>query len=134
MAFRFKIEYQRQRFRVVEFKMHTSCVDIIAQLESAGKQLTTKIKFVVYEESEVKIIKRTVMVFWVNMWHLIKMNFLRKRSQKQNSVQDCTKCGIEFLKKPNKCSEQKTTLCSHKDLEDDDIYYSYCGSLTTYAL
>lgn len=44
----------------------------------------------------------------------------------------CTKCGIELLKKPNKCSEQKTTLRSHKDLEDDGIYCSYCGYLTTY--
>lgn len=46
----------------------------------------------------------------------------------------CAKCGIELVKQPNKCSEQKTTLCAHKTFADDDIYCSYCGALTTYAL
>ena len=43
------------------------------------------------------------------------------------------KCGIALEKEPNKCSEQKTTLCAHRVFEDDDIYCSYCGALTTYA-
>ena len=41
----------------------------------------------------------------------------------------CTKCGIALEKEPNKCSEQRTTLCAHRVLEDDDIYCSYCGAL-----
>jgi len=45
----------------------------------------------------------------------------------------CTKCGIALEKEPNKCSEQRTTLCAHRVFEDDDIYCSYCGALTTYA-
>jgi len=46
----------------------------------------------------------------------------------------CTKCGVKLEKAPNRCSENKTTLCSHRIYEDDDIYCAYCGSLTTYAL
>ena len=45
----------------------------------------------------------------------------------------CTKCGIELEKDKNRCSENKTAMCSHRVFEDDDMYCSYCGSLTTYA-
>jgi len=41
----------------------------------------------------------------------------------------CTKCGFALEKEPNKCSEQRTTLCAHRVLEDDDIYCPYCGAL-----
>ena len=41
----------------------------------------------------------------------------------------CTKCGFALEKEPNKCSEQRTTLCAHRVFEDDDIYCSYCGAL-----
>ena len=46
----------------------------------------------------------------------------------------CTKCGVELEKTPNKCSENKTTLCSHRVYSDDDLYCEYCGALTTYGL
>ncbi len=46
----------------------------------------------------------------------------------------CTKCGIELKKEENRCSENKTTMCSHRVYADDDTYCAYCGSLTTYAL
>lgn len=46
----------------------------------------------------------------------------------------CSKCGIELEKEPNKCSANKTVMCSHRISADDDIFCSYCGSLTTYAL
>ena len=46
----------------------------------------------------------------------------------------CTKCGIELEKEENRCSENKTTRCSRRVYNDDDIYCAYCGSLTTYAL
>ena len=55
----------------------------------------------------------------------------RKYSELENY---CTKCGIELEKKANRCSADKTTLCQHRIFADDDIYCSYCGSLTTYAL
>lgn len=45
----------------------------------------------------------------------------------------CTKCGTELEKEENKCSANKTKWCSHRIFKDDDIYCSYCGSLTTYA-
>ncbi len=46
----------------------------------------------------------------------------------------CTKCGIELIKVPNHCSANKTTMCSHRQYADDDIYCAFCGSLTTYAI
>lgn len=46
----------------------------------------------------------------------------------------CTKCGIELVKQPNRCSAPKTALCAHKVFADDDLYCSCCGALTTYAL
>lgn len=46
----------------------------------------------------------------------------------------CSKCGIELEKEPNKCSANKTVMCSHRIFADDGIFCSYCGSLTTYAL
>ena len=46
----------------------------------------------------------------------------------------CSKCGIELEKEPNKCSANKTVMCSHRIFADDDIFCSYCGSPTTYAL
>lgn len=46
----------------------------------------------------------------------------------------CMYCGIEQEKEPNKCTEQKTVLCSHISLPDDAIYCPKCGSLTTYGL
>lgn len=46
----------------------------------------------------------------------------------------CTKCGIELEKEKNRCSKNKTTMCSHRYYEDDDNYCAYCGSLTTYAV
>lgn len=55
----------------------------------------------------------------------------RKYSELENY---CTKCGIELDKEANRCSADKTTLCQHRIFADDDIYCSYCGSLTTYAL
>lgn len=45
----------------------------------------------------------------------------------------CTKCGIELERETNRCSENKTTMCSHRVYNDDDMYCAYCGSLTTYA-
>ena len=45
----------------------------------------------------------------------------------------CTKCGIELVKEPNKCSEKKTALCKNRIYADDDKYCSICGSPTTYA-
>ncbi len=46
----------------------------------------------------------------------------------------CTKCGIELEKEENRCSANKTRYCRTRIFKDDDIYCSYCGSLTTYAL
>lgn len=46
----------------------------------------------------------------------------------------CTKCGIQLEKAPNVCSEMRTTMCRHREFADDDIYCSYCGALTTYAV
>lgn len=46
----------------------------------------------------------------------------------------CTKCGLELVKEPNRCSENRTALCARRVYEDDDIYCAHCGSLTTYAL
>ena len=34
----------------------------------------------------------------------------------------CTKCGIELKKEENKCSENKTTMCSHRIYADDESY------------
>lgn len=44
----------------------------------------------------------------------------------------CTRCGIELIKEPNRCSENKTALCATKTFDDEDIYCSICGSPTTY--
>ena len=44
----------------------------------------------------------------------------------------CTKCGIELVKEPNRCSKKKTALCATKTFADDDLYCSICGSPTTY--
>lgn len=44
----------------------------------------------------------------------------------------CTKCGIELVKAPNKCSAMKTALCKDKVYADDDKYCSICGAPTTY--
>ena len=46
----------------------------------------------------------------------------------------CTKCGFELEKDANRCSENKTAMCSRRVFKDDDIFCSYCGSPTTYAL
>ena len=46
----------------------------------------------------------------------------------------CTKCGIELENEPNKCSEMKTTRCERREFKDDDVYCSYCGNLTVYAV
>ncbi len=45
----------------------------------------------------------------------------------------CTKCGIELVKEPNRCSEMKTAMCKDRVYQDDDIYCEYCGAPTTYA-
>ncbi len=45
----------------------------------------------------------------------------------------CRKCGVELERDYNRCSENKTTLCSHASFADDDIYCDFCGALTTYA-
>ena len=45
----------------------------------------------------------------------------------------CAKCGIQLEKDQNRCSENKTTLCNNRTFKDDDVYCSYCGSLTTYT-
>ena len=45
----------------------------------------------------------------------------------------CSKCGIQLVREPNRCSENKTALCKDKVFADDDLYCSYCGSPTTYA-
>jgi ribosomal protein L37E len=45
----------------------------------------------------------------------------------------CTKCGLELERDYNRCSENKSAMCSHRTYADDDIYCAYCGSLTTYA-
>ena len=44
----------------------------------------------------------------------------------------CTKCGIELVKEPNKCSEMRTELCKTASFADDDMYCSICGAPTTY--
>ena len=54
----------------------------------------------------------------------------RKYSELENY---CTKCGIELEREANKCSENRTTMCARREYADDDMYCSYCGSLTTYA-
>lgn len=46
----------------------------------------------------------------------------------------CTKCGIELVNEPNRCSENKTALCREARLEENDLFCPYCGSKTTYAL
>lgn len=46
----------------------------------------------------------------------------------------CTKCGIELKAEPNRCSKMKTALCKEKIFADDDLYCSYCGSPTIYAV
>jgi len=46
----------------------------------------------------------------------------------------CTKCGIELEKDQNRCSANKSTLCSRRVYKESDVYCAYCGSLTTYAL
>ena len=46
----------------------------------------------------------------------------------------CTKCGICLEKVDNKCSENKAARCERRIYKDDDIYCTYCGSMTTYAL
>ena len=33
----------------------------------------------------------------------------------------CSKCGIELEKEPNKCSANKTVMCSHRIFADDDM-------------
>lgn len=45
----------------------------------------------------------------------------------------CTKCGVQLEKDYNRCSGNKSALCSHAKFNDDDMYCAYCGSLTTYA-
>lgn len=45
----------------------------------------------------------------------------------------CTKCGIPLEFDKNRCSENKTRMCEVTTFKDDDIYCSYCGSLTTFA-
>lgn len=44
----------------------------------------------------------------------------------------CTKCGVELVKEPNRCSENKKALCEGNILEDDDIYCPYCGAPSIY--
>ena len=46
----------------------------------------------------------------------------------------CTKCGIPLEKDKNRCSEGKTRMCQCATFADDDIYCSYCGALTTFAV
>ena len=46
----------------------------------------------------------------------------------------CTKCGFELEQEPNRCSEMKTSMCRGMVFKDDDLFCSYCGALTTYAL
>lgn len=53
----------------------------------------------------------------------------REYSQLENY---CTKCGIELVNEPNRCSEMKTSMCKEKVFEEDDRYCSFCGSPTTY--
>lgn len=45
----------------------------------------------------------------------------------------CTRCGIELVRAPNQCSEQKTSLCKGRNVDDDDIYCAYCGAPTIYG-
>ena len=45
----------------------------------------------------------------------------------------CTKCGVTLVKEPNRCSANKTAMCSSKAFADDDRYCSFCGAPTTYA-
>ena len=45
----------------------------------------------------------------------------------------CTKCGIELIQEPNRCSANKTAHCARRVYADDDIYCAYCGELTTYG-
>lgn len=46
----------------------------------------------------------------------------------------CSKCGIRLEAPPNRCSEMRSTMCKHITYKDDDLYCSYCGALTTYAI
>lgn len=46
----------------------------------------------------------------------------------------CRKCGIELEKEPNMCSEKKSAMCMKRIFADDDLYCSYCGAPTVYAL
>lgn len=41
---------------------------------------------------------------------------------------------IQLVKEDNRCSANKTSLCTHKVFDANDVFCSYCGSLTTYAL
>lgn len=44
----------------------------------------------------------------------------------------CTRCGIELVKEPNKCSEMRTERCKKMTFADEDMYCSACGAPTTY--
>lgn len=58
-----------------------------------------------------------------------------KCREKYNELENyCTKCGIALEKEENRCSASKTTMCPNRTFKDNDIYCSYCGELTTYAL
>ena len=55
--------------------------------------------------------------------------------KKYNELENyCTKCGLVLDKDDNLCSGNKTPLCIDKVYEQDDVFCSYCGSLTTYAM
>lgn len=46
----------------------------------------------------------------------------------------CSKCGIRLVKDDNRCSEPKTRACECTVCADDDIYCTYCGALTAFAV
>lgn len=46
----------------------------------------------------------------------------------------CSKCGIRLVKDDNRCSEPKTRSCECTVCADDDIYCTYCGALTNFAV
>lgn len=45
----------------------------------------------------------------------------------------CGSCGVELKPEPNRCSEEKHSLCKGRTVPDDQKFCIYCGALTTYA-
>ena len=48
--------------------------------------------------------------------------------------QYCAKCGEKLEMEPNRCSANRTALCATKICGENDLFCTYCGAPTTYAL